>query len=66
MSGNSLFDRPDSPCVSICSTATFDEICRGCGRTIDEVAQWVTYTPEQKAAIWDRILAQGYPRPPKR
>jgi len=54
-------ERPDTPCVAVCST-TFDEICRGCGRTVAEVAHWVSMTAEQKDAVWKRILAQGYPR----
>jgi predicted Fe-S protein YdhL (DUF1289 family) len=54
-------ERPDTPCVAVCST-TFDEICRGCGRTVIEVAHWVSMTSEQKEAVWVRILAQGYPR----
>ena len=53
--------RPDTPCVAVCST-TFDEICRGCGRSVAEVANWVSMTPEHKEAVWQRILAQGYPR----
>jgi predicted Fe-S protein YdhL (DUF1289 family) len=53
--------RPDTPCVAVCST-TFDEICRGCGRTVVEVAHWVAMTAAQKEVVWQRILAQGYPR----
>jgi len=53
--------RPDTPCVAVCST-TFDEICRGCGRTVIEVAHWVSMTADQKETVWQRILAQGYPR----
>jgi len=53
--------RPDTPCVAVCST-TFDEICRGCGRTYMEVAHWVAMTDEQKEVVWKRIIAQGYPR----
>lgn len=53
--------RPDTPCVAVCST-TFDEVCRGCGRTVAEVAHWVSMTPAQKEIVWQRILAQGYPR----
>lgn len=53
--------RPDTPCVAVCST-TFDEVCRGCGRTVAEVANWVAMSPEQKEVVWERILAQGYPR----
>jgi len=53
--------RPDTPCVAVCST-TFDEICRGCGRTYIEVAHWVAMSDEQKEVVWERITAQGYPR----
>jgi predicted Fe-S protein YdhL (DUF1289 family) len=53
--------RPDTPCVAVCST-TFDDVCRGCGRTVVEVAHWVSMTDEQKELVWARILAQGYPR----
>jgi len=56
-----LPERPDTPCVAVCST-TFDEICRGCGRSVNEVAHWVSMTAEHKEAVWVRILAQGYPR----
>ncbi len=55
--------RPDSPCVAVCSTL-FDEVCRGCGRTVMEVSNWVFMTPEEKESVWQRILAEGYPRPP--
>jgi len=54
-------ERPDTPCVAVCST-TFDDICRGCGRTVIEVAHWVSMTPDQKEIVWQRILSQGYPR----
>jgi predicted Fe-S protein YdhL (DUF1289 family) len=53
--------RPDTPCVAVCST-TFDDICRGCGRTVVEVAHWVSMSADQKEIVWQRILAQGYPR----
>ena len=56
-----LPQRPDTPCVAVCST-TFDEVCRGCGRTVAEVAHWVSMSAAQKEVVWQRILAQGYPR----
>jgi predicted Fe-S protein YdhL (DUF1289 family) len=58
---NSRPSRPDTPCVAVCST-TFDEVCRGCGRTVAEVSQWVFMTDEEKDRVWERITAQGYPR----
>nr|WP_312431008.1 DUF1289 domain-containing protein [Achromobacter sp.] len=51
----------DSPCVAVCSTL-FDDICRGCGRTAMEVANWVFMTEEEKREVWIRIKSQGYPR----
>lgn len=52
---------PDTPCVAVCTT-TFDDVCRGCGRTVDEVAQWVCMSQEQKNVVWERILKEGYPK----
>jgi len=69
MSGNDNLSTPtptprgDSPCVAICSTL-FDDICRGCGRTVMEVSNWVFMDDTEKDAVWTRILAEGYPRPP--
>lgn len=38
-----------SPCVGICnldfSTHT---ICQGCGRAVDDIANWSSYTNEEK------------------
>ena len=49
---------PDSPCIGICSTL-FDDVCKGCGRTILEVANWVSMTPEEKKQVWQRITVEG-------
>jgi predicted Fe-S protein YdhL (DUF1289 family) len=49
--------------VAICSTL-FDDVCRGCGRTVMEVSNWVFMNKEEKQAVWVRILAEGYPKKP--
>lgn len=54
---NSL--RPDSPCAGYCSTSHGDEVCKGCGRTWDEVLNWIIYTDEEKDAVWARLEAAG-------
>jgi predicted Fe-S protein YdhL (DUF1289 family) len=51
-------DKVDSPCIGICSTL-FDDICKGCGRTILEVSNWVAYSPEEKKCVWERITREG-------
>ncbi len=51
--------RPDSPCAGYCSTSHGDEICKGCGRTFDEVINWIIYDDAEKAAVWARLEAAG-------
>ncbi|SDV50509.1 DUF1289 domain-containing protein [Chitinasiproducens palmae] len=53
-----LHDRPDSPCIGICSTL-FDEVCQGCGRTALEVSNWVFMNEAERRAVWDRIEREG-------
>ena len=53
-----LHDTPDSPCIGVCSTL-FDAVCKGCGRTADEVSNWVFLSDEEKRAIWERITREG-------
>ena len=52
---NQLHTRPDSPCIAICSTAQGDPVCQGCGRTFEEVTNWVVMTQAEKDVVWDRI-----------
>jgi uncharacterized protein len=46
---------PDSPCIAICSTSQGDAVCKGCGRSFEEVRHWTEYSPGQKRAVWRRI-----------
>ncbi|MCB2018413.1 MAG: DUF3717 domain-containing protein [Hydrogenophaga sp.] len=50
---------PDTPCIAICSTSQGDAVCKGCGRTFDEVQHWTAMSPVQKRAVWRRITLQG-------
>jgi predicted Fe-S protein YdhL (DUF1289 family) len=45
----------ESPCVSICRMQ--DGVCEGCGRTLDEIAEWSTATDDRRRAILARIAA---------
>lgn len=46
---------PDTPCIAICSTSQGDEICKGCGRSFEEVQHWTALGPAEKRQIWRRI-----------
>jgi hypothetical protein len=50
---------PDAPCIAICSTAQGDALCKGCGRTEDEVQDWPVFSPGEKRAVWRRITMEG-------
>lgn len=50
---------PDSPCIAICSTAQGDPLCKGCGRSFDEVQHWPALDPFEKRAVWRRISLEA-------
>jgi predicted Fe-S protein YdhL (DUF1289 family) len=50
---------PDAPCIAICSTSQGDEVCKGCGRSFDEVQHWPSMQPAEKRLVWRRITAEG-------
>ena len=50
---------PDAPCIAICSTSQGDAICKGCGRSFDEVQHWPSLSPAEKRIVWRRITAEG-------
>ena len=50
---------PDAPCIAICSTSQGDTVCKGCGRTFDEVQHWTEFTPAAKRSTWRRITMEG-------
>ncbi len=56
-SGNDT-ENVDSPCIGICSSL-FDDVCKGCGRTIMEVSNWVAMSPDEKKSVWRRITLEG-------
>ncbi|HZV93760.1 MAG TPA: DUF3717 domain-containing protein [Caldimonas sp.] len=50
---------PDAPCIAICSTSQGDSICKGCGRTFEEVRHWTEMSPGEKRATWRRITNEN-------
>jgi len=46
---------PDTPCIAICSTSQGDPMCKGCGRTFEEVQDWTEMSPGAKRQVWRRI-----------
>jgi hypothetical protein len=46
---------PVSPCLGICLMDPRTRTCRGCLRTIEEIAGWYDATPAEKRAILARL-----------
>ena len=40
-----------SPCKDICTQDTESGLCIGCGRTQEEITNWLIYTEEQKKQV---------------
>ena len=53
--GASAEKPPASPCLGICLMDPRTRICRGCLRTIEEIAGWYTASNAAKRAILERI-----------
>ena len=52
----------NSPCTGRCTTsmAPFDEKCQGCGRNIDQIRDWESFSDFEKKAINVKNWLKGY------
>lgn len=44
-----------TPCISVCQMDPATQRCKGCYRTIEEIAGWSRMDDTQRLAVWDRI-----------
>jgi predicted Fe-S protein YdhL (DUF1289 family) len=51
----------ETPCIDICTIDEVNGLCKGCFRTIDEIAHWASMTAEQRRAIM-AVLPKRKPR----
>ncbi|HZB90507.1 MAG TPA: DUF1289 domain-containing protein [Stellaceae bacterium] len=49
---------PLSPCIAVCVLDSATGYCRGCFRTIDEIAHWPALAPEAKRRILAALPAR--------
>ena len=52
---NSPAEHVPSPCTNVCQMDPDTGYCRGCLRTIDEIAGWLEYSSEEKLAVLERL-----------
>jgi uncharacterized protein len=53
-----------SPCISICAVDETSGYCKGCYRTVDEVASWLYYNNAQKSDVLDKLRQRREACPP--
>lgn len=41
----------ETPCINVCVIDQATRLCAGCGRTIDEIAQWRSLTEAERHSI---------------
>ena len=49
---------PASPCIRICIMDDATGLCIGCGRSLDEIAGWLTLSSAQREAIMQVLPAR--------
>ena len=48
-----------SPCVKVCALDPDSGLCRGCFRTLQEIADWLEMTAEEKRATLARAAERS-------
>lgn len=48
-------ERVPSPCINVCEMNPQTGLCKGCFRTINEIAQWSMATESVRRATWKEI-----------
>jgi uncharacterized protein len=44
-----------SPCIDVCDVDSTGQYCVGCGRSMDEIARWMSISNEQRQAIIEKL-----------
>jgi predicted Fe-S protein YdhL (DUF1289 family) len=48
----------ESPCLKICVLESGSKLCRGCGRTIEEIAGWAALSEGERRRIMSVLPAR--------
>ncbi|WP_295810027.1 DUF1289 domain-containing protein [uncultured Nitratireductor sp.] len=45
----------ESPCILVCSIDLKSGFCFGCGRTRNEIAAWLTMSPQERRSVMTQL-----------
>ena len=49
----------ESPCIQVCEIDPGTRLCRGCRRSIDEIAVWSSMTPAERTLVMQDLRRRG-------
>jgi predicted Fe-S protein YdhL (DUF1289 family) len=47
-----------TPCIKLCTVDPTSRLCRGCGRTLDEIGRWSILTDAERGQIMAELPAR--------
>ena len=53
------FQPIETPCIKICTVDPDSGLCVGCNRTLDEIANWASYTHAERRTIMAQLPERG-------
>ena len=45
----------ESPCIKICTYDPESGLCRGCGRTLEEIGAWFSMTDQERGGVMKEL-----------
>jgi predicted Fe-S protein YdhL (DUF1289 family) len=48
----------ESPCIQICAYDPDTGLCRGCGRTLEEIGAWFSMMEGERRAVMEKLPAR--------
>ena len=45
----------ETPCIKVCVIDPQSGLCAGCGRTLEEIARWSTWSNEDRRRVMDEL-----------
>ena len=51
----------ETPCIQVCEIDAATQLCRGCARSLQEIAQWGRLTEAARSAIMRELPSRAVP-----
>jgi uncharacterized protein len=45
----------ETPCIKVCTYDPGSGLCRGCGRTLEEIAAWAALSADERETVLEQL-----------